>query len=129
MINKLIAEALTKNLLKEEEGKNPTKECDQLIGEIRGKLSQLSEKLAGLGIDKDSKPYRQINRMYEILASYDPVETNMVEYFRTKTETAANGMLGEEDIKVDKDADADTVKKAAELARQNNMDVQMVDEE
>lgn len=119
VIKTIIAEA-------EKKEKNKHRQCNQLVNKIKGDIDKLTEMFEDMGIDKESKPYKQLHRMYDIMAGFDPVQKKLAEYFRMPTENAAESMLqSEQDVKIDVDADRDAEEKAVDLSKKYNMDVEL----
>lgn len=117
--NAIIAEAKKKE-------KNTHRECNKLINKIKSDIDSLAEKLEDMGIDRESKPYRQLHKMYEILTGFDPVQTKMVEYFKANTNVSAENMIQtEEDVKIPVDSDRETEKKAIDMSTKYNMDIEL----
>jgi hypothetical protein len=133
--NLLIKEGVRKMLLGEEKKKSQKDadiECDELISDIRKKLMGLSSKLAEMGLAKDSKPSKQIKRMYQLLADFDPVEVKLKEFFTPNpdTQSTANQMFGESGtVKIDAEADRLDQKKAMDLANEYEKDIELLNKE
>lgn len=104
-------------------------ECDEIISDIRKKLMGLKAKLSEMGIDKDAKPLKQVKRMYQLLADFDPVEVKLKEYLtpNINTHSASAKMMGEAGtIKIDVDTDGLDQKKAMDLANKYEKDVELL---
>jgi hypothetical protein len=70
--------------------------CDSIIADIRKKLMDLKDKLEDFQVRQDSKPMKQLLRMYEILANeFDPVSSKLKEYTVPETQVAAETMVAE----------------------------------
>lgn len=123
-----IREAIQRALIKEAEKKseNKNRKCNKLINKIKGDIDTLSEMLEDMGIDTDSKPYKQLQKMYSIMTGFDPIQTKLSEYFNMPSENSAMGMVNEEgDVKLDSSADRESEDKAVDMARKYNMDIEL----
>lgn len=128
----IIREAIEKVVISEAEKKqeNNNRKCNKLINKIKSDIDKLSEILEDMGIDTKSKPYKQLQKMYQIMTGFDPIQTKMKEYFRMPTQNSASEMLAtEEDVKIDKKADRETQEKAIEMSKKYNMDVELKNDE
>lgn len=134
-MRKLIDEAISKTMLKHlNEAKDKQdvsiRKVNKLVNKIKGDISDLVEMLESMGIDQSCKPYKQLDRMYDIMAGLDPVHKKLAPHFKQKTETAAQGIVqSEADIKIAQDSDNDTKDTALDMAKQNNMDIQLSTDE
>ena len=127
-----IREAVERALLKEAEKKSEDKhrKCNKLVNKIKGDIDSLAEQFELMGIDKESKPYRQLQKMYDIMAGFDPVQKKLAEYFRMPTENSTENMLQtEEDVKISADSDRDVEQKAIDMSQKYEMDIELKPDE
>lgn len=137
MLNKKhnpIRNLIVETLLKEAEGKKEKEppsfdELDKMIGDARKILKELNAAFKLKGLPESSEPYIQIKRMNSILANLDPCEERMLKYFKGKSQMGAEQMVGEnEDIKMSADADRDMKKKAVDMSKNYQMDIELTDD-
>lgn len=127
-----IREAVEMAILKEAEKKAENKErkCNKLVNKIKGDVDALSEMLEDMGIDTNSKPYKQLQKMYEIMTGFDPVQNKLKEFFRAPSSNSAEGMIQmEEDIKIPVDSDRETEEKAVDMSTKYNKDIELGSDE
>jgi putative lipase involved disintegration of autophagic bodies len=127
-----IRETVERIILQEAEKKSENKhrKCNKLINKIKGDIDTLSEMLEDMGIDTEAKPYKQLQKMYDIMTGFDPIQKKLKEYFNMPTENSAANMLQtEEDIKIPVDSDRETEQKAIEMSTNYNKDIELSDKD
>jgi hypothetical protein len=130
-IRKFIVESILKEAAKEKE-KKTFNELDRMISDVRGKLIDLNDAFVSHGLSEDSRVFLQIEKMSHILADLDPVKVKMKDMFAPtpNTQLGAEALVGEgEDLKMNPDADRDMKKKAVDMSKDYQMDIQLTDEQ
>lgn len=129
MQHNLIHEAIQRVVLNEAEKEKQvsSEKIDKMIRGVRDKLEDINVALVNSGLPKESKPVRQLKRMYQILASFDPVSVKMNEFMQeeqTGIQSAAAEMVGET-IQISVDADKKMKDTAADYSTEYETDVEL----
>lgn len=132
MKKNIITEVVKKALYEREnkKGGNKARECNSLINKIKGDLSKLNVAFEEMGFPSDCLPCKQVEKMYEILAGYDPIQSRLKEYLKPKTQSTVENMLATEmDLKISSDADTETIDTAMNMSNDYDKDVEIKNDE
>jgi membrane peptidoglycan carboxypeptidase len=94
--NMLIERLVRKAYLFEQTEQKTPEELDKMISTIRTTSLNLKKELLTLGVQEKSDPIDILNNIYNLLAKFDPVSTNVLpQYTQSNTSKAMQDVVSE----------------------------------